>query len=64
LSDIVISLPEHGSERGSIIPPIDRGVVVRSFVEEESHIHCHGIAFNYESAYIREALGRIAGTAE
>lgn len=60
LSDIVISLPDHGAQQGSILPPIDKGVVVRSFVDEEKHIYCHGIAFNYESAYIREALGRIA----
>lgn len=64
LSDIVISLPDQGAELGGVLPPIDKGVVVRSFFEEESHIHCHGIAFNYESAYIHEALARIAGTAD
>lgn len=60
LSDIVITLPDHGVELGGVLPPIDKGVVVRSFIDEEKNIFCHGIAFNYESAYIREALGRIA----
>jgi len=32
---------------------------VRTSFEEENHIYCHGIAFNYDSAYIRSALGRI-----
>lgn len=59
LEDIVISFPDNGDEPGRILPPIDKGVVVRTFAEEGKHIFCHGIAFNYESAYIREALGRI-----
>lgn len=61
LNDIVISLPDQGAKLGRMLPPIDQGQVVRSFFEEESHIYCHGIAFNYDSAYIRAALGQIAG---
>lgn len=64
LNDIVISLPDNGSKLGRVLPPIDKGQVVRTFFEEESHIYCHGIAFNYDSAYIRSALGQIAGTVE
>lgn len=61
LSDIVISIPDGNGRRGRNFPPIDRGQVVRSFFEEENHTYCHGIAFDYESSYVREALGRIAG---
>lgn len=63
LNDIVISLPDNGNGRGRTLPPIDRGQVVRAFYEEESHIYCHGIAFKYESAYIRDALSGLAGAA-
>ena len=63
LNDIVISLPDIGTKRGQVLPPIDKGQVVRSFFEEESNIYCHGIAFNYDSAYIRAALGQIIETA-
>lgn len=61
LSDIVIALPDNEVGRGRLLPPIDRGQVVRTFFEEESQIYCHGIAFNYESPYVREALNRIGG---
>jgi hypothetical protein len=61
LNDIVIALPDNGTKLGRLLTPIDQGQVVRTFFEEESNIHCHGIAFNYESAYVREALARIAG---
>lgn len=64
LNDIVISLPDNGTKLGRVLPPIDQGQVVRTFVDEESQIYCHGIAFNYDSAYIRAALGQIAGMAE
>lgn len=64
LSDIVISLPDDGAKLGRVLPPIDQGQVVRTFVEEESHIFCHGIVFNYDSAYIRAALGQIAEMAK
>lgn len=60
LNDIVISLPDNGAKFGRVLPPIDRGQVVRTFIDEESQIYCHGIAFNYDSDYIRAALGRIA----
>ena len=51
LNDIVITLPGHGVERGRVLPPIDNGRVVRTFYAEEDQIYCHGIAFNYDSAY-------------
>lgn len=60
LNDIVISLPDNGAKPGRVLPPIDRGQVVRTFIDVESHIYCHGIAFNYDSDYIRAALGQIA----
>jgi hypothetical protein len=60
LNDIVISLPDIGAKLGRVLPPIDRGQVVRTYVDEESQIYCHGIAFNYDSDYIRAALGQIS----
>lgn len=62
LNDIVISLPDNGAKLGQVLPPIDKGQVVRTFFEEESGIYCHGIAFHYDSEYIRTALGQIGGT--
>jgi hypothetical protein len=64
LNDIVISLPDNGAKMGRVLPPIDKGQVVRTSYDEENHIYCHGIAFNYDSAYIRAALGQIAELAE
>jgi hypothetical protein len=64
LNDIVISLPDNGAKLGWVLPPIDKGQVVRTFVDEESQIYCHGIAFNYDSDYIRAALGQISGIAK
>ncbi len=63
LSDIVVSIPEHGSVAGHILPPIPKGKVVYSFFEEKNHSYCHGIAFRYDSPYVLEALGNIRPTA-
>ena len=56
LRDIIISIPADGSKPGRILPPIDKGAVVRSFFEEESNSYCHGVSFRYDSPYVREAL--------
>lgn len=59
LRDIVIAIPEYGSNPSRTLPPIDNGQVVRSYFEKENNTYCYGVAFHYESPYVREALKRL-----
>lgn len=69
ISDIVVSIPPGASggevaTARKVLPLINQGKVVRSFVDKKSHRSCHGISFHYDSSYVRETIDRAISEVE
>lgn len=64
INDIVVSIPVPSDNQGGIVarkvlPLISRGQVVRSFMDGETSRLCYGIAFQYDSSYVRETISQL-----
>lgn len=67
--DIVISVPQSSESASEIpvrkvMPLINSGRIVRTFVDGDTSRSCFGISFEYESNYVREELCRLVKDVE
>lgn len=68
INEIFIAIPPktNGSVCKSrrIMPLIRQGKIVRSFVDQESHLSCFGVSFSNDSSYVRKNLEELVGYIE
>lgn len=66
LKDIIVSVPHHQGKADDanfstrkLSPLIQKGKIVRTFVDNKTSRSCYGISFEYDSSYVKDTLCRM-----